>query len=175
MSILKVARLGNPVLRKKAAPVAPREIGTPEFQQLIDDLIATMREYDGVGLAAPQVHVSRQVVVFEVADATRGKIPLTVLINPQVAAVSRELEEDWEGCLSVPDLRGRVPRHREVEVRGLDRKGKEIVIPARQFAARVIQHETDHLQGILFVDRMRTLASLTFLDEYGRYWAKGGA
>jgi peptide deformylase len=175
MSLLKIARMGNPVLRKKAAPVSTKELASADTQRLIDDLIETMREYDGVGLAAPQVHASKQILVYEVSAEGKERIPLTILVNPQIVPDSQEGVEDWEGCLSIPDLRGRVPRYAAVRVRALDRKGKTIEFAARGFHARVIQHETDHLMGVLFVDRMRSLASLTFLDEYGRYWAKGGA
>src|SRR5512144_762197 len=118
MAILKVARLGHPVLRQIAEPVPPESIGAPAVQRLIDDLIDTMIEYDGAGLAAPQVHVSQQIVVFEVESNPRypdaPSIPRTVLINPKITPTTKSVEEDWEGCLSLPDLRGKVPRFTEV-------------------------------------------------------------
>src|SRR5947209_4226001 len=176
MSILKVARLGHPVLRKIAAPLSPREIQSPLFQKFIDDMIETMKEYDGVGLAADQVHESRQVAVLEVADNPRypnkPNVPLTVLINPKISPLTDEMEEDWEGCLSIPDIRGRVPRHKSIQVRAFDRGGNRIEIRAQNFSARVIQHETDHLDGVLFFDRMKSFDTLTFLEEYSRYWTK---
>lgn len=176
MSILKVARLGHPVLRKVAQELAPNEISTPETQQLIDNMIETMNEYDGVGLAAVQVHVSRQLAVIEVADNPRypnkEKVPLAVLINPKFEPLSEEMEEDWEGCLSINKLRGKVPRYKEIRVAGRDRDGKELDFIASGFHARVIQHEWDHLQGKVYLDRMKDLSTLTYLTELSRYWTK---
>jgi len=173
MAILKVARLGHPILRKVAEPVSPEAIRSPAIQQLVDDLIETMDEYDGAGLAAPQVHVSLQVVVFAVEGNPRypdaPSIPLTVLVNPKVRAATEKMEEDWEGCLSLPDLRGKVPRYTRVEVDAYDRKGEKIHFVADDFHARVIQHECDHLFGKVFVDRMRSMDSLTFNRELVRY------
>jgi peptide deformylase len=168
------------LLRAKARAVDRSEIRGADIQKLIDDMIATMREYRGVGLAAPQVHESLRLFVADLDQAegeeddqglTERNEPL-VVINPEVAFVGREIVEDWEGCLSIPDVRGRVPRSRELTLRALDRRGGRIELRAHDFPARVIQHETDHLDGILFFDRMRSLESLTFLDEYSRYWAK---
>ena len=180
MSILKIARMGHPVLRAKARPIHPSEIRTPKIQQLIDDMFETMKEYQGVGLAAPQVHEGLRVFVAglpprpgrddEEDDEDLEEVPEMALINPEIEVVSRELVEDWEGCLSIPDIRGRVPRARQIVARAFDRHGKKIEIPASGFTARVIQHETDHLDGILFFDRMKSFQSLTFLDEFGRYW-----
>jgi peptide deformylase len=175
MSILKVAHLGNPVLRKIAEPVPPKGIGAPQVQRFVDDLIETMLEYDGAGLAAPQVHVSQQVLVFQLEDNQRypeaGSIPLTVLINPKITPLVQHVDEDWEGCLSVPGLRGRVPRYTQVRVDAYDRSGKKLSYIAKDFHARVVQHECDHLIGKVFLDRMRSLESLTFLPEFQRYVA----
>lgn len=181
MSILKIARMGHPVLRAKARPVHPSEIRTPKIQQLIDDLFETMKEYQGVGLAAPQVHEGLRIFVTglpprkdAVEDDEReegDEVPLMALINPEIEMSSRDVVEDWEGCLSIPDIRGRVPRARHIVVRAFDRTGKKIEMPASGFTARVIQHETDHLDGILFFDRMKNFQSLAFLDEFGRYWS----
>jgi peptide deformylase len=178
MSILKVARMGHPVLRGKAKTVDPDEIRSPRFQQLIDDMFETMKEYQGVGLAAPQVHQSVRLFVAGFApardrDEDEGdshSVPLMALINPEVAVVGDATEEDWEGCLSIPDIRGRVPRARQIVVQAYDRRGKRMELRASGFTARVIQHETDHLNGVLFFDRMRDFRSLTFLDEFSRYW-----
>ena len=174
MAILKIAQMGNPVLRRPADPVPVKSITSPVLQNFIDDMIATMREYNGVGLAGPQVHESLQVVVIEVQENPRypqvPPIPLTVLINPVLEPLNDEMEEDWEGCLSVPDIRGKVPRYREVRVRAHDREGKQLDFSAKDFSARVIQHESDHLQGILFLDRMPKLDTLTYMAEYQRYW-----
>jgi peptide deformylase len=182
MSILKIARMGHPVLRAKARPVHPSEIRTPRIQQLIDDMFETMKEYQGVGLAAPQIHQSLRVFVAglpprpgrddeEDEEEDDREVPEMALINPEIEVVSREAVEDWEGCLSIPDIRGRVPRARQIIVRAFDRQGKKIEMPAAGFTARVIQHETDHLDGVLFFDRMKNFQSLTFLDEFGRYWS----
>ncbi|MDP2602140.1 MAG: peptide deformylase [Deltaproteobacteria bacterium] len=174
MSILKVSRLGHPVLRRVAQPMSLEELRAPSTQKLIDDMIETMKEYDGVGLAADQVHESRQIAVLEVADNPRypdkPKVPLSVLVNPRVTPLSEDMEEDWEGCLSVPDLRGRVPRYKNIRVQTLDRDGKELDFVATDFHARVIQHEWDHLNGKVYLDRMRDLSTLTFLQEFSRYW-----
>ena len=174
MAILKVARLGNPVLRRIAKEIPPRQFSSPQLQKFITDMIETMKEYDGVGLAAVQVHVSEQVAVLEVADNPRypqkPRVPLAVLINPKIAPLSEEMEEDWEGCLSVPDLRGKVPRYKSIRVKAQDPQGKELDFVASGFHARVIQHEWDHLNGRVFLDRMRDLTSLTCLQEFSRYW-----
>ena len=179
MAILKVARLGHPILRKIAEPVPPEGIGAPVIQQLIDDLIDTMVEYDGAGLAAPQVHVARQIVVFEVEGNPRypdaESIPLTVLINPKITPTTQQMDEDWEGCLSLPDLRGLVPRYTQVRIEAYDRKGKKLNYVVKDFHARVVQHECDHLIGTVFVDRMKSMASLTFLREFARYQGGQGS
>jgi len=173
MAILKVARLGHPVLRQQAQPLTVEEIRSPDTQRFIDDMIETMREYDGAGLAANQVHTPKQVCVIEVLGNPRypeaPHIPLTVLINPVVTPLTDEMEEGWEGCLSVPDMRGRVPRFTEVRLECLDREGQKIDLIAKEFFARVIQHETDHLRGIVYVDRMRDLSSLSHIAEWQRY------
>lgn len=177
MSILKVTRLGHPVLRAVTKNLTAKEIRTPAMQEFIDDMVETMKEYDGVGLAADQVHESKQVCVLEVADNPRypnkSKVPLTVLINPRITPLSDETEEDWEGCLSIPDLRGRVPRYTSIRVQALDRHGKSLDFEAQGFHARVIQHEYDHLNGKVYLDRMKDFTTLAFLQEFGRYWLRG--
>jgi peptide deformylase len=176
MAILKVTRLGHPVLRRVAEPVSMETIQRPEFQQFIDDMIETMHEYDGVGLAAPQVHVSQQVAVLEVTKHPRypdaPSVPLTVLINPRVTLLTEETVDGWEGCLSIPELRGVVPRVRELRVEALDRQGQPLDFIAKDFHARVVQHEYDHLQGKVYLDRMSSRATLTHLAEWQRYWLK---
>lgn len=175
MAILKVARLGHPILRQVAEPVPPEGIGASALQRFIDDLIETMVEYDGAGLAAPQVHVSKQIVVFEVEGNPRypdaESIPLTVLINPKLTPTTKHTEEDWEGCLSLPDLRGKVPRYTQVRIEAYDRTGNKLNYVAKDFEARVAQHECDHLLGKVFVDRMRSMESLSFGREFLRYAA----
>jgi len=177
MSILKVARLGHPVLRALAEAIPLEEIESAVVQKLIDDMVETMREYEGVGLAAPQVHESKQIIVVEMQAHPRHLnitgIPLTILINPTITSLSLEIEEDWEGCLSINDLRGKVPRSRRVSVKGYDRKGKEVKLDIENFFARVVQHEVDHLLGKIFLDRMSDFSTLTHLSEYNRYWNVG--
>jgi len=174
MAILKVARLGHPILRQVAEPIPPSEIRSPEVQRFIDDMVETMREYDGAGLAANQVHTLRQVAVIEVlanpryADAP--PVPLTVLINPVVTPLGEETEDGWEGCLSVPDLRGMVPRHRAVRLECYDREAQKVSLIAKDFFARVIQHESDHLNGLVYLDRMRDLSTLSHIAEWNKHW-----
>lgn len=178
MAILKVAHMGHPVLRAKARPLAAAEIRSGDVQRLIDDMFDTMREYHGIGLAAPQVHESVRLFVAgfnadgKELDPDDDGAPMMALINPEISIVGREQLEDWEGCLSIPDIRGRVPRARSIVVQAYDRTGKRVEIKASGFTARVIQHETDHLDGVLFFDRMDSLESLTFLEEFGRYWSR---
>jgi peptide deformylase len=174
MSILKVARLGHPVLRAGTQPLPQKKIRSDDVQKFIDDMIETMKEYDGVGLAAVQVHESGRIAVLEVAESPRypnkPKVPLSVLINPNITPLTDEMEEDWEGCLSIPELRGRVPRYKTIRVETLDRNGKGMEFTASGFHARVIQHECDHLNGKVFLDRMRDLTTLAYLQELSRYW-----
>src|SRR5262249_46079978 len=135
----------------------------------------TMHEYDGVGLAAPQVHVSRQIAVIQVDSHPRypdmAPVPLTVVINPVLTPIGEETALDWEGCLSIPDLRGSTPRHEAVRLEALDRRGERIELVAKDFFARVLQHETDHLNGKVYVDRMRDLSTLSYMQEWIRYSA----
>ena len=172
MAILKVARLGNPVIRKAAEAIPKEAITSPEIQRLIDDMIDAMREYEGVGIAAPQVHISKQLAVIEVRGDARSErpIPLTILVNPRILASAKTTLEDWEGCLSVNDLRGRVPRAEWVDVEAYNRKGEKVKFHATGFLARVVQHECDHLAGKVFLDRMPDLKTLCHLREFARHW-----
>ena len=213
MSILKVARLGHPVLRERARRVDRDEIATPEFQKLIDDMFETLDAYDGIGLAAPQVHESVRLVLVGIhegrdEDGEEGHgearerhgeagdrhgeaedrdlesagddgagneeetLAIYALINPEITPIGREKGEDWEGCLSLPGLRGRVRRPNEVMLVALDREGNRIEMHLHGYPARVLQHEADHLDGVLFIDRMSSFETLTFLEEYGKYWAR---
>ncbi|HEX5068638.1 MAG TPA: peptide deformylase [Vicinamibacterales bacterium] len=179
MAILKVARMGHPVLRAKALPVPPARITSPGVQRLVDSMFETMREYTGIGLAAPQVHEGLRIFVAGVTEGQIGEtvaddenMPFMALINPEVELLNEPVHEGWEGCLSIPDVRGLVPRAADVRVTAYDRKGARITFTASGLAARVIQHETDHLDGVLFLDRMRTLKSLAFMEEYRRYWTE---
>jgi len=228
MPVRPIVRLGHPTLRSVAQALPPGRVGEPAIQELVDDMIDTMRAAHGVGLAAPQVGTSLQVFVYEMAppaptatsaptatpepgapaaDAptatapagglapesqaqapettappgrepvreASGLIPLHVVINPMLTPQGGELVYDWEGCLSIPDLRGLVPRHPAVRVRGLDRLGQSLDYVAHGFEARIVQHEFDHLNGVVFLDRMRDLKGLAFRDEWERYMAAGAA
>ncbi len=180
MAIRKIAQMGEPVLRRRADPIAPNEIGSTFIQTLIDDMIETMHDADGAGLAAPQVYESLQLCVIEVNQNPRypqfEPIPLTVLINPIVTPLVGERgvlsAEDsfqmYEGCLSVPGMRGQVARPRKVRVQALDRAGNALDFVWESFRAVVVQHETDHLLGTLYVDRADP-KTLTFLREYERF------
>jgi peptide deformylase len=167
MSILKIARIGHPVIRTAAEPVPQKTFGDPAFQKLIDDMQETMYEYEGVGVAAPQVHVDLRLAVLEVPGSeSQEEVPFTVLANPVITPVGDEAENGWEGCLSVPDLRGVVPRIKRIKLEALDRHGKPFSFEASDFFARVIQHECDHLDGCVYLDRMADMKSLTFIKEF---------
>ena len=170
MAILPIAKLGNPILRKMAAPVDTREIKTKEFQQLIDDMFATMLEEPGIGLAAPQVLRSVQLVVMGCEG--EGGFPTTTLINPTIVYYGPHQVDNWEGCLSLDGLRGKVTRPSVVRVQGLDRNGKAIDIEADGLYSVCIQHELDHLIGKVFLDRMTDLSTLTQLNEFDKFWRK---
>lgn len=170
MAQLKIAKLGNPVLRKIAAPVDPRDIKSPSFQQLIDDMFETMLAEPGIGLAAPQVSQSVQLVVMECEG--EGGFPRTVLINPTIVYYGPQQVENWEGCLSVDGLRGKVIRPSVVRVQALDRDGRPQDIEASGLYAVCIQHEMDHLIGKVFLDRMPDMSTLTQLEEFDHYWRK---
>jgi len=178
MAILKIARMGHPVLAQKAQPVA--NPAAPEIRRLVSDMIETMIDANGAGLAAPQVHVPMRVVVFqappersdpELSEHFDHTAPLTVLVNPEIEIMSSEIEGGWEGCLSVPGLRGFVERPFHIRYRGFDIDGREIARTAKGFHARVVQHECDHLDGILYPSRMKDLGKLIFESE-ARHWAK---
>lgn len=179
MAILKVARLGHPVLRRKATPISKEDVQSPRVQQLIDDMFETMLEYQGIGLAAPQVHEGLRLFVAGLrtmdvppvleADAD---MPFLTVINPEVVPVTKAMDTDWEGCLSIPDIRGQVPRPDSIRLRALDRTGRKFELVAHGLSARVIQHENDHLDGIIFFDRMKSLETLAFMDEFRRFHSK---
>ena len=175
MAILKIARMGHPVLGQISAHVA--DPAAPEVGRLIMDMLDTMEDAEGTGLAAPQVYVPQRIVAFFIsgarakredgAEADSEDVPLTVLINPVVEALNDAMALGWEACLSVPGLTGEVPRYSAVRYRGWTPKGEEIVREAQGFHARVVQHECDHLDGILYPQRMTDLSTLTFTSELG--------
>ena len=166
----RVVRLGHPALRSPCEPVDPANLQTPEIAGLIADLLAAMRSAGGLGLAAPQLALPHQLFVYGVAGEGPDPPPRS-LINPMVEPEAGELVYDWEGCLSVPGLRGLVPRHPRIRVRGLDAGGRPLDFVAEGHEARIIQHEYDHLNGVLFLDRMRDLKSLAFEEEWGEFLA----
>jgi peptide deformylase len=172
MAILKVARLGHPVVRTKARELTDAEIRSAAFQRLVDDMVATMHEYDGVGLAAPQVHHRLRLAVIEVPprdERAEDAVPLTVLVNPRVTNIGSEALVGYEGCLSIPGLRGEVSRWARVRLEARDRQGRPYVVEAEDFFARVIQHEYDHLDGSVYLDRMKGMRSLAFLEEFDKH------
>ena len=166
MAVKSVLRMGHPLLRRVAQPV--REFNTPDLDALIVDMLDTMAALNGAGLAAPQIGVSLRVVIFGITANPRypeaGSIPLTVLINPSIEVLDPSLEEGWEGCLSVPGMRGLVERATRVRYRGVDAGGASIEREAGGFHARVVQHEVDHLDGILYPQRIRDLRNFGFED-----------
>ena len=173
MAILKIARMGHPALRVRAHEVA--DPAAPEVKALVADLIDTMSDAEGLGLAAPQVHVNLRVVVFHLPnegeegsddDSDDDFSALTVLVNPVVEPLDGEREDGWEGCLSVPGLRGLVPRFKRVRYRGFNLKGEAVDRTVEGLHARVVQHECDHLDGILFPMRITDLATLIFESEF---------
>lgn len=174
MAILKIARMGHPVLRHRAEAV-PEPI-TQEIQQLVGDMVETLQDIGGIGLAAPQVHVSKRVVIFFVPGGRRSgegepneDIPLTVLINPEIEPLGEERALGVEACLSVPGLAGQVPRYTRIRYRALDLHGRMFEREASGYHARVVQHECDHLDGILYPMRMTDLSSLAFVEELRRF------
>jgi peptide deformylase len=177
MATLTIVRLGHPSLRTPAQAVSKQDIGTPQLERLIDDLVETMRGAGSVGLSAPQIGIGQQIFVYEIPDHPEvpgDAVPLKVILNPMLVAQPGRLVYDWEGCTSVPVLRGLVPRHPAVRIRGLDRHGDAVDYVASGLEGRIIQHEYDHLNGMIFLDRMRDLRSLAFSAEWQEYLAGEG-
>lgn len=168
MAILKVARMGHPVLARVAAPLSRAELLKSETQALIDDMIETMFEERGVGLAAPQVYVSRRLFVMN-PGGEEGEDETLVVVNPELVFPTEETLALWEGCLSIPGIRGRTSRRKAVDVSFLDRAGRKRRGRFEGFPAAIVQHETDHLDGVLFFERMPDLKQLAFEDEYSRH------
>lgn len=167
MAILKVARLGHPALRNKASDVEVKDIKAGRFRPLIDDMIETMHAYEGIGLAGPQVHLPLRIFVFEVEERVakrRGiaKVGAGVFFNATYEPIGDETITDWEGCLSVPFLGGEVPRYKKVRLRGIDHEGKPADIEIDAFTSRIFQHEVDHTDGHVFLDRMPDLTTLGY-------------
>ncbi|HEY7914006.1 MAG TPA: peptide deformylase [Blastocatellia bacterium] len=180
---LKIMQVGEPVLRKRARPLSPEEIKSPRIQQLINDMRETMRRAPGVGLAAPQIGESLQLAVIEdprehldgvaeeyLAERERKLVPFHVIVNPEITVVEAEPATFFEGCLSLNGFTALVPRAAAVRVRCLNERAEPIVINARGWYARILQHEIDHLQGRIYIDRMQS-RSFMEVDNYSRYWA----
>ena len=167
MAVRDVLRMGHPVLRERAKPV--EQFGTPELRALLQDMQDTMAHKNGAGLAAPQIGVSQRIVIFGVDHNPRypdaEAVPFTVLVNPKITMLTRDVEEDWEGCLSVPGMRGVVPRYTKLRYSGFDIEGNPIERVAEGFHARVVQHECDHLDGILYPQRMTDMSRFGFNEE----------
>jgi peptide deformylase len=173
MTILAIAQIGTPILRERAREVTADELRSDDVQRFVDDLVETMRDANGAGLAATQVYRGLRICAIEVANNPRypykPKIPLTVLVNPVLTPLSNEMFDNYEGCLSVPDLRGVVPRHAELRVQALDRHGNAIDREVRGITAGTFQHEVDHLDGKLFVDRVADTTSLCTWKAFARH------
>ena len=167
MSVREVLRMGHPVLRERARPV--EKFATPELRELLQDMKETMAAKNGAGLAAPQIGVSQRIVIFGVESNPRypdaEEVPFTVLVNPKIVLLTKEVEEGWEGCLSVPGMRGIVPRYTRLRYTGFDAEGNPIDRVAEGFHARVVQHECDHLDGILYPQRMTDMSRFGFNEE----------
>lgn len=164
MAILHVARLGHPMLRRQATQVTNDDLARSSIQTLIDDMLTTMAEYRSRALSAPQVHEGLRIIVATIPHETRRQPLTVVIVNPALTRLDSETVVDWEGCGSLPEVRGRVPRAQSVDVRGIDRMGTPLQMQLTGPAARVLQHAIDHLDGLLFVDRMKTFESLVFRD-----------
>ena len=167
MAIHTVLRMGHPLLNQRSAKV--EAFNTPELDRLIEDMLDTMQAEDGAGLAAPQIGINRRVVVFGFDNNPRyqdaPEVPRTILINPHIKPLDETMEDGWEGCLSVPGMRGVVPRYTKIEYRGFDASGEPIRVEADGFHARVVQHECDHLDGILYPQRIRDFTRFGFINE----------
>jgi len=183
MAILKIARMGHPILLKSAQPVA--DPTTPEVQRLVFDMIETLADAGGTGLAAPQVHIPSRVVIYSIDADSQGHEgnpkenpngtnhpesgqPLTVVINPKIEPLTSDIEHAWEACLSVPGLAGRVPRHTGIRISYLTPEGEQVAREVYGFHARVLQHECDHLDGILYPMRMNDLSEFGFVEDLNK-------
>lgn len=178
MAIRKIARMGHPVLRQKARELSKAEILSSETKALVQDMVETMNEYGGIGIAAPQIHEALSIAIIdyqeenEDGEESEEETPLTVIFNPKITVLDEKTQGFWEGCLSVPELRGLVYRPRKVQIDYLDMQAKPKKIVAEGFLATVFQHELDHLFGVLFVDRIKYepgKSPISFIEEYNRY------
>lgn len=174
MAVRKIIRMGHPTLRRVARPLSDSELGSAELRRLIEDMVDTLHDYGGIGLAAPQVDEPVRLAIIEIPGGpTRygelPALPLTVFVNPKVRIMDPTTEGYWEGCLSIPGLRGFVERPQHIHVRATDHDGKPIELELSGFAATVFQHEFDHLDGKLYIDHITDTTKLAFEEEFGRY------
>jgi len=176
VTLLKIAHVGHPILRERSRELTKDELASPETQRFIDDLIETMRDANGAGLAAPQIHNPIRVAAIEVENNPRypykPNVPLTILVNPVIRALTEETFDNYEGCLSVPNLRGVVRRVCDIEVTSWDREGNESTRRVRGLTAGTFQHEIDHLDGKLFLDRVEDTSTLATWAEFDRFHKK---
>ncbi len=171
MSILKIARIGHPILLKKTIEL--KDMGSEKIKKIVYDMSETMIDYNGIGLAAPQVHLSHRLFIYRNPDIEENEeIQITALINPVVEKISEETNEDWEGCLSIPGMSGLVRRFSKIKYSGYDLKGNKISNTAEGLHARVVQHEFDHLNGILYTSRLIHKDAFGYADEIEKYWKK---
>ena len=169
MSILKIAKIGHPVLLKKSNEI--KDFGSDTLKKIIYDMSETMIDYSGIGLAAPQVHLSKRIIIFRNPDIEeKEKIQITPLINPVYEPVSEEKDDDWEGCLSIPGMQGLVSRYKKITYTGYDLNGDSIKNTAEGLHARVVQHEIDHLDGILYTERLANKKAFGFEKEIIEFW-----
>tara|TARA_B100000963_G_scaffold343930_1_gene346241 strand:- start:464 stop:994 length:531 start_codon:yes stop_codon:yes gene_type:complete len=169
VSILKIAKLGHPVLLNKGAKI--QEFSTDSLKKIVFDMSETMIDYNGIGLAAPQVHISKRIIIFRNPDIDdKEKIQITPLINPAFEPMGEEMEDDWEGCLSIPGMQGLVKRYKKIKYHGYDLSGNKIENEAEGLHARVVQHEIDHLEGILYISRLTDKKAFGFEKEIVNFW-----
>ena len=169
MAILKIARMGHPLLMGRAQKV--EDPTSPLVREVVSDMVDTMIDAPGVGLAAPQVHIPQRIVIYRVPPeraANEKGIPLTVLINPEIEPLTDNMEEGVEGCLSLPDMAGMVPRYSHIRYRAFNLEGRCVEVEAKGYHARIVQHECDHLDGILYPMRMKDLSRLGYVDEMSK-------
>lgn len=173
MSILKISRLGHPILLKKCKPV--KNITSAEIKKIIYDMSETMIDAKGIGLAAPQVHINLQIIIFRVPeDENEKEVKITALINPKIMKITDETEEEWEGCLSIPGMTGLVKRYSKIKYKGYDMEGNIIEREAEGLHARVVQHEYDHLMGILYIKRLSHKDAYGYAEEIEKFWKVNG-
>ena len=169
MSILKISRIGHPILYQKCSLVD--DVASSEVKRIVYDMTETMLEAKGIGLAAPQIHISKQIMIFRNADLEKEKeIEITALINPKITKISDETDNQWEGCLSIPGMLGLVKRYKKIKYQGFDMSGNIINKEVEGMQARVVQHEFDHLMGILYINRLAHKNAFGFIDEIEDFW-----